>query len=287
MNDKQLRTFITVADSNSFSQAEEVLFFSRQAIQKQVQSLEAELGFALFVRTTQGIKLTSAGEAFYEGVKKILFYGEKLIKDCRCLAQIQQKIRIGNPNQPRPILGDVFSEFAKRYPGVKQEIVFVKSAEKVQMVRDGTLDIAQHYSSDICENDGLECMKLCDLPYKCIIATNHVLASRKNITIEDLSGCMIGLWRKTTQTLISELTDPKHNIRIVEYEHNETKNIISFCYSGGIYISRAYFVNDLSPLVTIPLDCGITEECCLIYKKDHSSLVDDFISTAKSMFQGI
>ena len=50
MNDNQLRSFLTVAECGSFSKAEEGSFLSKQALIKQIDALEDELGFRLLSR---------------------------------------------------------------------------------------------------------------------------------------------------------------------------------------------------------------------------------------------
>lgn len=54
MYNKQLDTFIQVADQGSFSKAAEVLYISPTAVLKQINLLENDLGFPLFVRTNRG-----------------------------------------------------------------------------------------------------------------------------------------------------------------------------------------------------------------------------------------
>jgi len=58
MNDKQLQSFIVVAKLGSFSKAADELFLSKQALKKQIDSLERELCFTLFIRSAQGMTLT-------------------------------------------------------------------------------------------------------------------------------------------------------------------------------------------------------------------------------------
>ena len=47
MNDSQLRAFVEVASCGSFSKAADKLFLSKQALKKQIDALEHELGFTL------------------------------------------------------------------------------------------------------------------------------------------------------------------------------------------------------------------------------------------------
>lgn len=72
MYDKHLDYFIMVADLGSFSKAAEKAFISPNAIIKQVNLLEADLGVQLFERTNHGVLLTTAGKSIYQDAKHII-----------------------------------------------------------------------------------------------------------------------------------------------------------------------------------------------------------------------
>jgi DNA-binding transcriptional LysR family regulator len=60
----QIAAFVEVARRQSVSRAAEALFVTQPALTARLQRLEADLGANLFVRTSRGMKLTDAGEAF-------------------------------------------------------------------------------------------------------------------------------------------------------------------------------------------------------------------------------
>ena len=60
----QVTTFVEVARRRSVSRAAEALFVTQPALTARLQGLERDLGAELFVRTSRGMKLTEAGEAF-------------------------------------------------------------------------------------------------------------------------------------------------------------------------------------------------------------------------------
>ena len=72
VNTSQLECFVQVAQSLSFRRAAEELHLSQPTVSKQISSLEAELGGALFVRTTRQVLLTSLGESFLRDAQEIL-----------------------------------------------------------------------------------------------------------------------------------------------------------------------------------------------------------------------
>lgn len=55
MYNPQLTTFISVAESGSFTKAAEALFITPTAVMKQINALEERLGITLFGRTNHGL----------------------------------------------------------------------------------------------------------------------------------------------------------------------------------------------------------------------------------------
>ena len=66
MNDRQLRYALAVWQDRSFSRAAGRLGVSQPALSEQVRNLEAELGFALFDRTSRGVEPSTAGRTFLD-----------------------------------------------------------------------------------------------------------------------------------------------------------------------------------------------------------------------------
>jgi DNA-binding transcriptional LysR family regulator len=60
-----LATFIAVADKKSVSGAAEVMHLSQPAVTAQIKKLEDGLGASLFLRSVQGMRLTSKGAQLY------------------------------------------------------------------------------------------------------------------------------------------------------------------------------------------------------------------------------
>lgn len=65
MNTNYIQCFLTVAQTKSFTEAANVLFYSQQTVSKYIAQLEADLGSSLFERDAQPIRLTAAGRYYY------------------------------------------------------------------------------------------------------------------------------------------------------------------------------------------------------------------------------
>ena len=75
---RQIKYFLTIADSGSFSEAAAQCFISQSAVSQQISALETELGVQLLERTPRGVILTEAGRYLYEHGKHLLCEAEKL-----------------------------------------------------------------------------------------------------------------------------------------------------------------------------------------------------------------
>lgn len=61
----KIETFCAVARNMSFTKAAEECHVAQSAISQQIRSLEEELGFPLFIRSTRKVMFTDAGQSFY------------------------------------------------------------------------------------------------------------------------------------------------------------------------------------------------------------------------------
>ena len=72
MNLKDMNCFIVVCDKKSITAAAEILFLSPQALSKTIQKMEKEVDAELFIRSSNGVKMTAYGEILYNSAKNIL-----------------------------------------------------------------------------------------------------------------------------------------------------------------------------------------------------------------------
>lgn len=264
---QQIKSFIAVVEAGSFNKAEETTFLTKQALKKQVDTLEAELEFNLISRNSKGIQLTNAGRKFYQAVLDSLHHLEILISECRLIARENNHLRIGNPPHPRLLLETTFNEYTKRYPDIHLDIVITKY-QLIQKVLNKELDIAEFIYRPNQLTDGISYQKIRTMHYNCVVSNTHPLASKKNIEPKDLNDYPVGMSAKANIELYNYLRNQYPSVNIHDNPEAELCNIMNLCYNQGIYISKAYFTHLLSPLITIPFHSPITFECGVIYRTD-------------------
>jgi DNA-binding transcriptional LysR family regulator len=68
---KEIDYILTIAECGSISKAADKLLMTQPSLSQFLQQFESSLGCQLFLRTTRGVVLTAAGEAFIEDARKI------------------------------------------------------------------------------------------------------------------------------------------------------------------------------------------------------------------------
>jgi DNA-binding transcriptional LysR family regulator len=286
MNTYQIKTFICVAERGSFSKAGDVLFTSKQALVKQIQLLEKELGITLFFRSNKGIVLTEAGKKFLEGCKRLDRDFLLLLEECRVIDIGGAVIKIGNPPHPRLSLETAMNKFASRFPMTKQEIVFFKKFENpIRGLLDKSYDIVSGSLKQEYLMEGVAYTHMMYQNCQCLMVESNLLAKQKFVTLGDIAGCRIGLNRKSAKLdIIAELEKINPRVNIVECEGDETQFIFNHCFTGGVYLSRIYFVNILKPLAVIPLKPEFADHIVVYYRSNPSGAVAEFIKVIEETY---
>jgi DNA-binding transcriptional LysR family regulator len=130
-----MRAFVRSADLGSFSQAAAEQGAKISTVSRQVSRLEADLGVALFNRSTRRLHLTEAGLAFYERARQILID----VEDSRSLAASFNSF-------PRGLLRiNIPSAFGRRHvmPHMKDFLAAYPDISLDATLTDTTVDLIQ------------------------------------------------------------------------------------------------------------------------------------------------
>ena len=115
----QLRTFIAIVETGSFTKAAEVVHKTQSAVSMQMKRLEERLGKPIFARDGRASKLTEDGE-------RLLDYARRIVKlNVEALAAFDDKdltgrVRLGLPDDYADrYLPEIMARFSRAYPGVE------------------------------------------------------------------------------------------------------------------------------------------------------------------------
>ena len=68
----QIRYFLTLSESLNYTEAAKCLFITQPNLSRQIQSMEEELGFQLFVRKNRSVTLTPGGAVLFQKFRKLM-----------------------------------------------------------------------------------------------------------------------------------------------------------------------------------------------------------------------
>ena len=140
---RQLRYFVAVAEELHFRRAAARLHISQPPLSQQIRALEAELGFALLIRTRRRVELTPAGTAFLRDARMLLGELDGAVATAR-------RIDVGQTGRLRinfvgsallSIVPGTVERFRRARPGVELELRERATVDQLRAVRAGAADV--------------------------------------------------------------------------------------------------------------------------------------------------
>ncbi|MGB7381482.1 MAG: LysR family transcriptional regulator, partial [Rivularia sp. (in: cyanobacteria)] len=139
---EQLQAFLAIAESGSFQKAAYKCSVTQSTISRQIQSLEADLGFELFHRSQS--KLTLAGETLLPRARKICVEWQTVKQEIKDLiAGKQPELCIACiPSVCAYYFPPLLQLFCKQYPDVQLRVTSLGSDRALKVLKDGLVDLA-------------------------------------------------------------------------------------------------------------------------------------------------
>lgn len=289
MYNPQLTTFISVAESGSFTKAADALYITPTAVMKQINTLEERLGLILFARTNHGLQLTEAGKSFLQDAKYIIDYSDRAIEKSKEIADkdMQHSIRIGTSIMtPAKFLLDVWAEIQKFNPRLKIELIPfentpINSVEILKNLGKHIDIVAGLYDENFLAERKCKAAHLYDKQLLFAIPVTHSLNGKLKITIADLKGKKVLLIRKKWNEYIDELREDLI-ANGVEIEDFDMFNLNAFNRAAqeNVPIITVEGWEDVHPLLKIvSADWKYRIPFGILYSPNPKKQVKDFINT--------
>ncbi len=160
LNGRQLQYFVTIADSGSLGRAAQELHIAQPALSRQMRLLEELVGARLLERTARGMRLTPAGQSYYQSARQLL--NDNLMATTQALRVSQGEfgqLRLGFSEiyAWHPDVLSALRTYRRDCPEVSFTIEAMLSGVVIQRVLDGQLDAALAFTGDLAKDSPLDC----------------------------------------------------------------------------------------------------------------------------------
>jgi DNA-binding transcriptional LysR family regulator len=184
---RHLRYFVTVAEELHFGRAAQRLHMAQPPLSRQIQLLEAELGFQLFERSRRRVELTPAGNTLLNGARHVFDTLDAAIHDARGASEGESgRVVVGYPSSlAYSGLTELLRAFRTRFPAVAIALREMSPGEQIDALKAGNLDVGFVRSS--VDDPTLVSERVRSEALMVVLPDDHPLCSRRLIALSALS----------------------------------------------------------------------------------------------------
>ncbi|NCB62772.1 MAG: LysR family transcriptional regulator [Clostridia bacterium] len=185
MTERDWTCFAAVAKYLNFTAAAKKLYISQPALSKQIARMEEELGFPLFLRTRQDVKLAPGGVVLLNEYQRLTGHYREMLRHARLASEGKAgELRIGiqeGQSLDEHVL-ELIRGFRRQYTGVELEIRSMPYRPLLDALQQDKLDVALCLRFDSKDFAGMECYEIKTAPSYAILSAKHPLASPGALT---------------------------------------------------------------------------------------------------------
>lgn len=186
MDIRQLKVFIAVADTGSFTSAAQQLHIAQSAISVSVRKLEQSLGVQLFDRTERRSTVTAEGQVLLSRARQLIAQFEQTRLEMSDLGGLQRgNVRLGTSAMVGSyFLPSLIAEFRSRYPAIDFEVSGEGTRAAQTRLLSGDIDMAVVNLRELPAQ--LASCQLITQNLVACVAPSHPLAGRQGVSLAEL-----------------------------------------------------------------------------------------------------
>ncbi len=189
MEIRQLKAFLAIADTKTFTAGARRVNVTQAAISMQIRQLEDEVGIQLFTRTPRRVILTEAGESLLDRARRILREHDTAIAEIAEIAGAEYgRLRIGSASAmfATAQLPTILEKLKNKFPNAEITVSSGTSQTLVEKIMHGDIDIA--FVSLPVEAANIQTDLLFSDEIVAISHPSHPLSKQKVISAAALAG---------------------------------------------------------------------------------------------------
>lgn len=181
---RHIHYFLEIYHSGNMTQSSRRLFITQQGLSKAIASLEAELGFALFTRTSTGLKPTAEAEKLFPYFENVQQASQHLEAACRRLKSRPTVNITACLGFAQTTDLSLFSDFQLRHPHIRTTYQEIPNEAIPHALLNGQFDVAfllNHLPSSLRNHLCIATEAIC-----VIVDRRHPLAGKQRIRLPEL-----------------------------------------------------------------------------------------------------
>ncbi len=231
MNNNQIRLFVKIAESGSFTKAGQELNMTQPAVSRAILSLESELEVKLLLRDRRnGLLLTDIGKRILVVFREILMGFDKVHQEiCAEKGLEQGSIRVGAfPAASAHFFPKIISSIARKYPHIEIQLHEGSIAEVKEWLESRIIDIGLI----IPPFREFETIPLYREKLYAVLRDDHPLQQKSVVCVQDLTNEPMLLCRAGYETPVVDLFNRSGSILKVKYEVNNYATALNMIQEG-------------------------------------------------------
>lgn len=185
---RQLRAFVTLAQSRSFAEASERLHLSQPALSVAIKNMEQEVGGSLFDRSTRSLQLSPEGRQFLPVARRLMADWDKAFDDLGRAFTLQQG-KVGVAVMPSFAVNqfpEALASFQEQYPDINITVEDIVMELVIDAVREGNVDLGIAFEPE--QLDGVDFTPLFTDRWVALVHPQSPLAKRPTLSWSALVG---------------------------------------------------------------------------------------------------
>ncbi len=189
MEIRQLKAFLAIAETKTFTAGARQMNVTQAAISMQIRQLEEEVGLQLFTRTPRRVILTEAGEYLLDRARRILREHDSALAEISELAGAEYgRLRIGSSSSmfASEQLPGILEKLKQKFPNAEVTVSSGTSQVLVEKIMHGEIDIG--FVSLPVETSNVQTELLFSDEIVAIAHPSHPLCGERVISAATLAG---------------------------------------------------------------------------------------------------
>ncbi|QJQ93970.1 MULTISPECIES: LysR family transcriptional regulator [Halomonadaceae] len=201
---RHLRYFCIVAEELNLTRAAAKLHMAQPPLSRQIKQLESELGADLFHRSPRGLRLTAAGQFFYEHTLQILEKVEVTTAATRRMARSKRRL-FGIGFVPSVFYGQLplLVRDLRQKDDVELTLAELTTVQQIQALKAGRIDIG--FGRLRIDDPDVEQEVLFDEPLMAALPSDHPLANIRP-TLAELADYPLVLFPAKPRPSLADIT---------------------------------------------------------------------------------